>query len=87
MWQEEIAMYCEECQMRLWKAGEVAPAGVYVRVDDQSYRTVVLESEGYLPATYDGCVALYCVSACRCKMPATREQCAARVNCEVAQST
>ena len=55
---------CEECQMPLWKAGEVVPAGTYVRVDDRSYRPVVLNQEGPLPATFDGHVALYCTSAC-----------------------
>lgn len=59
-------MQCEECQTPLWKAGEVVPAGTYVRVDDRSYRAVTLKQEGPLPATFDGHVALYCTSACRC---------------------
>ena len=75
-------MYCEECQMRLWKAGELAPAGVYVRVDDRSYRAVVLEHEGYLPPTYDARVALYSVSACRCQEREAQEQSSVRVICE-----
>lgn len=60
-------MQCEECQMPLWKAGEVVPAGTYVRVDDHSYRAVTLKQEGSLPATFDGYIALYCTSACRCR--------------------
>lgn len=59
-------MKCEECQQELWKAGQVVPAGVYTRVDDRSYRRVILEREGPLPATFDGHSALYCSSACRC---------------------
>ena len=52
-------MQFEERQMSLWKAGEIAPAGTYVRVDDCSYRAVTLEQAGPLPATFDGHVALY----------------------------
>lgn len=59
-------MKCEECQQLLWAAGEIVPAGIYTRVDDRSYRLVVLEAEGPLPATFDGHRALYCSSACRC---------------------
>ncbi len=36
----EVPLQCEEWQMPLWRAGEVVPAGTYVRVDDQSYRAV-----------------------------------------------
>ncbi len=60
-------LQCEECQMPLWKAGEVVPAGTYVRVDNRSYRLVILDQEGPLPATFDGQVALYCPSACACR--------------------
>ncbi len=66
-------MQCEECQMPLWKAGEVVPAGTYVRVDDRSYRAVTLEREGPLPATFDGHVALYCTAACTCMQRARRQ--------------
>lgn len=69
---EEEHLRCEECQMSLWKAGEVAPAGTYVRVDDRSYRAVILNQEGPLPATFDGHAALYCTSACACKDRADR---------------
>lgn len=69
---------CEECQMPLWKAGEVVPAGTYVRVDDRSYRVVILDQEGPLSATFDGHIALYCTSACACKDRADRQRPVAR---------
>ncbi len=75
---EEAYLRCEECQMPLWKAGEVVPAGTYVRVDDRSYRSVILNQEGPLPATFDGHVALYCTSACACKDRADRRHTSAR---------
>jgi len=62
--------YCDECQVRLWKAGELAPAGIYVRVDDRSYRAVKLKSDGYLPPSFDAHVALYCASPCFCQQHA-----------------
>jgi hypothetical protein len=71
---EEIHLRCEECQRPLWKAGEVVPAGTYVRVDDQSYRAVLLEQEGPLPAPFDGHAALYCISACACRDRAKRKR-------------
>jgi hypothetical protein len=74
----EVPLQCEECQMPLWKAGEVVPAGTYVRVDDRSYRTVILNQEGLLPATFDGHVALYCTSACACRDRADRRRAVAR---------
>lgn len=64
---EEIQLRCEECQTPLWRAGEIVPAGTYVRVDNQSYRAVMLDREGPLPATFDGHIALYCTSACACR--------------------
>lgn len=70
---EEAHLQCEECQMPLWKAGEVVPAGTYVRVDDRSYRAVTLDLEGSLPATFDGHIALYCTSACECMDHAQRK--------------
>lgn len=66
-------MQCEECQMPLWKAGEVVPAGTYVCVDDRSYRAVTLQQEDPLPATFDGHVALYCTVACGCMQRANQE--------------
>jgi hypothetical protein len=52
--------YTEEHQAQAWKAGEIVPAGIYVRIDQQSYRMVMLDCEGPLPATFDGHVAYYC---------------------------
>ena len=52
-------MFNEEYQMLVWKAGEIVPAGTYVRIDDLSYRIITLDCEGPLPATFDGHVALY----------------------------
>lgn len=68
----EVCLRCEECQTPLWRAGEVVPAGTYVRVDDRSYRAVMLDQEGPLPATFDGHIALYCTSACACRDHAHR---------------
>jgi hypothetical protein len=55
-------MFNEEYQMLVWKAGEIVPAGTYVRIDDLSYRTIILDHDGPLPATFDGHVALYSIS-------------------------
>lgn len=52
----------DEYDAPVWKAGEVVPAGTYVRVDDLSYKTVTLEQEEPLPASFDGHVAVYCAS-------------------------
>ncbi|HET9921309.1 MAG TPA: hypothetical protein VFQ30_15800 [Ktedonobacteraceae bacterium] len=70
---EEVQLRCEECQIPLWKAGEIVAAGTYVRVDDDSYRVVILNERGPLPATFDGHIALYCVSACTCKNRAAQQ--------------
>ena len=51
--------YTEEHQARIWKAGEIVPAGTYMRIDQQSYRVITLDGEGPLPATFDGHVACY----------------------------
>lgn len=67
-------MKCEECQQDLWTAGEMVLAGTYTRVDDHSYRVVILEQEGPLPAAFDGHVALYCSSACRCATHARKTE-------------
>ncbi len=69
----EAPLQCEECQMPLWRAGEVVPAGTYVRVDDRSYRAVLLDQVGPLPATFDGHVALYCTAGCACRDRANRK--------------
>ena len=51
--------YSGEIQIDIWKAGEIAPAGTYVRIDELSYHVVILDCEGPLPATFDGHVAYY----------------------------
>lgn len=51
--------YTEEHQAQIWKAGEIVPAGTYMRIDQQSYHMVTLDCEGPLPATFDGHVACY----------------------------
>jgi hypothetical protein len=53
-------MDSEEYGKPLWRAGEFVPAGTYLRVDDHSYRRIVLEQPGPLPPSYDGHVAFYC---------------------------
>ena len=53
----------EEYQVPIWKAGEIVPAGSYVRIDNHSYRLVMLEQDGPLPASFDGQVALYRAAA------------------------
>ena len=52
-------MWLNESEVRVWKAGETAPTGVYLRLDNRSYQRVVLLHEGPLPASFDGQVALY----------------------------
>jgi len=42
----------------LFRAGQVAPPGVYQQVDGRR-RTVVLDRSDYLPASLDGQVACY----------------------------
>lgn len=53
----------ESYQVSVWNAGEVVPVGTYVRIDDQSYRMVILDQDGPLPASFDGHVALYRAAA------------------------
>lgn len=64
-------MQCEECQTTLWKAGEMAPAGRYIRLGDASQRVLVLEQPGILPAAFDGHIALYHQAGflCACMQP------------------
>lgn len=52
-------MNIEEHGAHVWQAGDIVPAGIYLRVDDASFRVVNLEQEDRLPASYDGHVALY----------------------------
>lgn len=53
-------MNAEEYGMHVWQAGDSVPAGIYLRVDDASFRVVNLEQEDRLPASYDGHIAWYC---------------------------
>lgn len=59
-------MRCDECGGKLYQAGEVVPAGEYARVDDGSFRRLVLDRTGPLPATFDGHVAEYRDAATSC---------------------
>lgn len=59
-------MQCEECQTTLWKAGEMAPAGRYIRLGDVSGQVLVLEQPEVLPAVFDGHIALYHQAGFRC---------------------
>lgn len=61
-------MRCDECGTALYEAGEVVPAGAYMRVDDGMLRQIVLECAGPLPPSYDGHIAWYRAAAapCRC---------------------
>ncbi len=72
---EEERMQCEECQTTLWKAGEMAPAGRYIRLGDASGRVLVLEQPGVLPAAFDGHIALYHQAGflCACMQPGAED--------------
>lgn len=59
-------MRCEECGSALYDAGDAVPAGIYVRVDDGSFRQVILEQRGPLPPSFDGHVAQYRHAAAPC---------------------
>ncbi len=59
-------MRCAECQASLWRAGEAVPPGVYVRIDTSPNVTVIVLPDEHLPASFDGHVALYRRSGCRC---------------------
>ncbi|HLZ59932.1 MAG TPA: hypothetical protein VKR06_23535 [Ktedonosporobacter sp.] len=56
-------MQYEGYQVPVWKAGEVVPAGTYIRIDNHSYRSITLDQNGPLPASFDGQVALYRAAA------------------------
>lgn len=43
---------------RIFQAGDVAPPGEYTRVDRPG-KTIILTRLDYLPASFDGTVALY----------------------------
>lgn len=59
-------MRCDECGGMLHQAGEVVPAGTYARIDDGSFRQLVLEHAGPLPASFDGHIAEYRDATMRC---------------------
>ena len=63
MLKEDAMQQYEEYQVPVWKAGEIVPAGTYVRIDNHSYRSVTLDQDGPLPASFDGQVALYHAAA------------------------
>jgi hypothetical protein len=52
-------MWFDEAQFPVWKAGEVVPAGIYVRIDNRSSHQVILEQTGPLPPSFDGQIACY----------------------------
>ncbi|HEX8729649.1 MAG TPA: hypothetical protein VF739_13545 [Ktedonobacterales bacterium] len=60
---------CEECGTRLYQAGEIAPSGAYLRVDNDSFQRVTTSPNGTLPASFDGHIALYrsAASPCHCE--------------------
>ena len=62
----EVVMRCDECETALYEAGEIVPAGNYVRVDDRSFRRVALARRGSLPPSFDGHIALYRSAAAPC---------------------
>lgn len=68
--EHEFSASCEECGARMFQAGEVAPPGAYVRVDDESFRRVEVGAGERLPASYDGHIALYRLAAspCACQL-------------------
>ncbi len=59
-------MESEEYGAPLWRAGDIVPAGTYLRVDDHSYRLIVLKEQGQLPGSCDGHVAVYCQAPAVC---------------------
>lgn len=68
-------MQCDECQTTLWKAGEMAPAGQYIRLGDESKRILVMERPGLLPAAFDGHIAIYHQAGflCACIQPRSED--------------
>lgn len=69
MTEPESTDHCEECGTRVYQAGEHAPSGAYLRVDDSSFQRVMTSPDGALPASYDGHIALYrsAASPCACE--------------------
>jgi|GEM_PF-2783903 hypothetical protein len=64
-------MHCDECGAPLWRAGEIVPAGTYVRIDDPLHRVVILDQSGPLPAMFDGHIALYRAAPATCACTCT----------------
>lgn len=64
--EHDHAANCEECGARMFQAGEFAPPGDYLRVDDESFRRIEVGAGGRLPASYDGHIALYRLAASPC---------------------
>jgi hypothetical protein len=62
-------MEAELSSTEVWHAGEIVPAGAYLRLDDDLRRIVVLEQRGALPPGFDGRIALYCRAAPRLSLP------------------
>lgn len=69
MTEPEHTDHCEECGTRLYQAGEIAPCGAYLRVDNDSFQRVMTSPDGTLPASFDGHIALYrsAASPCACE--------------------
>lgn len=79
-------MRCEECEATLWQAGEVAPAGVYMRVDDDTHTLIHLDEAGPLPPSFDGYIAVYRSAAHPCACPARAGQPCGGQACAMARS-
>jgi hypothetical protein len=71
-------MWFNESEVRVWKAGEIAPARTYVRIDNRSYHPITLEQEGPLPASFDRQVALYRVAPMQASIPRLSDEQASR---------
>ncbi len=59
-------MHCEECNAPLWRAGDAAPPGNYVRIDSPAQEIIALRQGETLPPSFDGHIALYRPSGRAC---------------------
>lgn len=68
--EHHLADSCDECGTPIFQAGQFAPPGAYLRVDDDSFRQVEIATGEALPASYDGHIALYRAAAtpCACQL-------------------
>ena len=66
MTESEHTSHCEECGTRMFQAGDYAPSGVYLRIDDDSFQRIEVAIGERLPVTFDGHVALYRAAAAPC---------------------